>query len=223
MRNEIALQLMQAITSLAAGAVLGVLYDILKSVRRKTRALTVPADVVFCAAAAITMFLLGMWAGQGELRLFMFVFAAAGAACYALLLSGYVLAAAGALIQLLCEILNLLTKPFMMLGKLLKKFGFFIKKSFQNHKKWFTITGSKVRGKKAYSNAAYNTEDTYDENQKSGYYYQSRYSGDDIIRRDQPGGPEGENKSGAAGKARAARSGAGNVPKKRRAGVSDRT
>ena len=87
-------QLGQVALALGLGAVLGLLFDVLRVPRRHARRAFLRAvlDAVFCLAVGLTVFAFGMAAaGSGQVRLFMFLAIAAGWTGYFAWVSGQVL------------------------------------------------------------------------------------------------------------------------------------
>ena len=81
MHVDVSLQLAQLALSVLTGFALGVLYDILRAMRRVLR-INAALDALFCAALLLALFTLGMDIGQGGVHVFMFCAAAAGCAAY---------------------------------------------------------------------------------------------------------------------------------------------
>ena len=73
-------QLAQAAVSVLAGALLGLYYDLLRLPRALLRGslCTALCDFLFCLGALLGLFTLGLGPGEGELRIFMLLAAAAG-------------------------------------------------------------------------------------------------------------------------------------------------
>ena len=90
MHVDVSLQLAQLALSVLTGFALGVLYDILRAMRRVLR-INAALDALFCAALLFALFTLGMDIGQGGVHVFMFCAAAAGCAAYMSLLSAALL------------------------------------------------------------------------------------------------------------------------------------
>lgn len=67
----IALQALQFAISGAAGLGLGLIYDLLRALRRRNRRLAILLDLLFCAMALLLFLLLALYPGHGILRLFM--------------------------------------------------------------------------------------------------------------------------------------------------------
>lgn len=85
-------QLAQLMLGLGLGAALGLAFDVLRVPRRHARSAVFRAllDGTFCLLALGSVFLLGMTAGDGQVRLFLFAAIAGGWTCYFLWLSGHI-------------------------------------------------------------------------------------------------------------------------------------
>ena len=85
-------QLAQLMLGLGLGAALGLAFDMLRVPRRHARSAVFRAllDGAFCLLALASVFLLGMTAGDGQVRLFLFAAIAGGWTCYFLWLSGHI-------------------------------------------------------------------------------------------------------------------------------------
>ena len=125
-------QLIQALSSVLFGAVLGLLYDILRALRRTLGVKNTPADLIFCLGTLSSLFYLGMSLGNGQLRIFMALFCAIGCALYLSCVTPF-------LLPLLIRLLELLCIPVRLLKKTVKKIAVFSKKHFTYPKKWFRI------------------------------------------------------------------------------------
>ena len=86
-------QLGQLALALGLGAALGLLFDVLRVPRRHARRACTRAvfDTVFCLTVGLVVFVFGMAAGSGQVRLFMFLAIAAGWTGYFAWVSGQVL------------------------------------------------------------------------------------------------------------------------------------
>lgn len=132
MGNYISDQLRLFLQSIALGAALALLYDLLSALRPLGRRLWGGIlDVLFCLAAAAAVFLFVM-AGDGELRVFMTFGIAGGAVLFRCLLSPL-------LRPVWAFWLGLALLPFRWLLGLLKKAGTKIKKDCTFLKKRFII------------------------------------------------------------------------------------
>jgi len=134
-------QLREAGLSLAAGVGAGVLYDVLRVLRRQLRSafVTVLADFVFWAAAAAALLLLGLTSEAGAQRLFMTLFLFLGVALYFCTLSRLLLPALALLGRALAELVRIALFPVRFAGRTAKKIGFFSKNLFHYADKWFNI------------------------------------------------------------------------------------
>ena len=104
MNLPLTLQLYQAAVSLGTGAVIGLVYDLLRAYRRnKKRGVSHGADALFWGLACVLLFFLGMRFGDGQLRIFMAVCALLGSIAYLLIFSPVIL-------PLLCRGLEILVK-----------------------------------------------------------------------------------------------------------------
>lgn len=131
MHVDVSLQLAQLALSVLTGFALGVLYDILRAMRRVLR-INAALDALFCAALLLALFTLGMDIGQGGVHVFMFCAAAAGCAAYMSLLSA-------ALLPLFEKIAVFAAKAASPVCKLRNKFANCGKKCFSKALNWYTI------------------------------------------------------------------------------------
>ena len=131
MHVDVSLQLAQLALSVLTGFALGVLYDILRAMRRVFK-IDAVLDVLFCAALLLALFTLGMDIGQGGVHVFMFCAAAAGCEAYMSLLSA-------ALLPLFEKIAVFAAKAASPVCKLRNKFANCAKKCFSKVLNWYTI------------------------------------------------------------------------------------
>lgn len=82
MELPLRLQALQLAAAFALGAALGVVYDLLRALRRRVPALTAAADALFCLLLLVGLLALALYAGGGLLRLFFFPGIALGAWAY---------------------------------------------------------------------------------------------------------------------------------------------
>ena len=132
-------QLYQMVVSLAAGAGLGLVYDLFRAWRRCAGGRHTAADLLFWGIACAGRFWLGMAAGDGQLRIFMAVSAALGAAGYSLLCSRFVVPALCRGLAFSGRLGRALLRPVRTAGKNAKKFLKSRKNLFPKRKHWFTI------------------------------------------------------------------------------------
>ena len=125
-------QLTQALSSVLLGALLGLLYDVLRAGRRVLGVKNAAADLVFCLGTLGALFCLGMSLGQGQLRLFMTLSGAVGFGLYLGCVSPFTR-------PLLLRLARLLLLPLGATKKVVKKVVIFFKKGFQSFRKWFRI------------------------------------------------------------------------------------
>lgn len=141
MGNYVSEQLALFLRSIALGAVLGLLYDLLRTLRSLGGRLWGGVlDAVFCIASACSVFLFVM-AGDGEMRIFIVLGVAGGAVLFWCLLGG--------LLRPVWRFwLGLLLFPAGLMKKFLKKSARRGKKVFSFCRNWFTITCTTLRRKK---------------------------------------------------------------------------
>ena len=156
-------QLAQAMGSIFFGGVLGLGYDMLRTLRRVTSLPKAAADGLFCLGALAGLFWLGMDLGQGQLRIFMELFALLGTGLYLGCVSPFLLPA-------LTKIAKTLILPIKLAKNLCKKVNIFSKKFFQSHQKWFRIILSTK-----FLPARENPRDTISEGDEHLYGTQNRY------------------------------------------------
>ncbi|MBS6367113.1 MAG: hypothetical protein KH420_07180 [Clostridiales bacterium] len=122
MELPIALQALQFAISGAAGLGLGLIYDLLRALRRRNRRLAVPLDLLFCLVALLLVLLLALYPGQGVVRLFMLGGMALGILLWFLTASWPFLSILDKLLTLLGRTLGLLLAPLVKTCKFMKKF-----------------------------------------------------------------------------------------------------
>ena len=132
MGNYVSEQLALFLQSIALGAVLALIYDLLGVLRSLGgRIWGGVLDVLFCLISLTAVFIFTM-AGDGELRVFMVLGNVGGAVLFWCLLSGL-------LRPVWAFWLNLVLKPVRVSEELLKKSARLAKKSCTFLKKWVTI------------------------------------------------------------------------------------
>ncbi|MBR5114616.1 MAG: spore cortex biosynthesis protein YabQ [Oscillospiraceae bacterium] len=180
MELDIGAQGTAALISAAAGFALGIFYDILGTARRalRLRSLTPVADLLFCLAAGTVLLFLGLWQGEGSLRLYMLLFLIAGAAVWFVLFSPL----AGHVFRFTYRILGriwlVLTFPSKKTAFFLKKVAFFCIFYLKNLKKRFTIKHNLAK----HILSTGPTEELQDENQAGRTYYMPRHLNTDSLR-----------------------------------------
>lgn len=122
MELPIALQLMQAAVSSGVGVGLGIVYDLLRALRWEWPRGKHPADGLFWCVTVTALYLLGMSAGRGQLRIFMVCCAGLGGTGYFLLLSPV--------------LFPQFRRGTGFLGKILRRFRDFWRKKRKKHKKF---------------------------------------------------------------------------------------
>lgn len=142
MGNYVSEQLILFLQSIALGAVLGLVYDLLGVLRSLGgRILGGVLDVLFCLTAACSVFLFVM-AGDGELRIFIALGVAGGAVLFWCLLGG--------LLRPVWRFwLDLVLFPARLMKKFLKKCGRIGKKVFSFWRNWFTIKFTTLRRRRS--------------------------------------------------------------------------
>ena len=115
MHVDVSLQLAQLAVSVLTGFALGVLYDVLRAMRRVFK-INAALDALYCAVLLFALFTLGMDIGQGGVHVFMFCAAAAGCAAYMALLSR-------ALLPLFEKVTAFAVKAASPICKLINKFA----------------------------------------------------------------------------------------------------
>jgi len=140
MAVSVASQLYLLALSVATGAVIGVLYDLARAVRRRAARPAVGAvcDVLFSLAAAGVFFLQVMQSG-GELRIVGILGAALGCALYLVSLSRLVLPALEGLLWLLGLLCALLALPLRLLARGTGIFCVRAKKYLETRRKRYRI------------------------------------------------------------------------------------
>jgi hypothetical protein len=141
MRIDPGMQGLQALLSLACGAVLGFLYDLMTACLRRSRLekLHILFYIPYSLLAAVLLFLLGSIAGRGQLRLFMLLGMLLGGLSYLLALRRLGSPLAAGIAALLACLVRFLLKPFRLLWYVLKKIFNFAKKYFHFAIKWSKI------------------------------------------------------------------------------------
>ena len=132
MKNEIPLQLRQALIALACGGAAGAVYELMAVFRERWRALALPLDALFCLASAAALFALGYGPGLGELRLFMILCYCGGMGAYFALLGRSSRRAGRKIRAIGGKAERVLTRPAKKALRRIKKVSFFEKNSLKS-------------------------------------------------------------------------------------------
>ena len=132
MTVDIARQLQGLCRAVLLGGALGVLYDLMRIVRRRVPVPLLGAvlDFLFWAAAVTALFLFSHESWNGQIRLYGALFCMLGGAAYFWGISPPVMGFLFLLTDLAARILGILTSPVRILGRVFKRFGKFAKTSF---------------------------------------------------------------------------------------------
>ena len=137
MHTQVSQQAAACALALLVGVGAGILYDVLRAVRRrfKSAAVTAVCDVLFCVVCFVVLFFYGMTAGGGKQRVFYIAVACVGGAVYFLTVSRFLLRFWLKMLELGLKGLGFAAKPFKMVVKGAKKCTNFAKNNFQKRKK----------------------------------------------------------------------------------------
>lgn len=165
-------QLVALAGAFLVGLALGLLYDLIRPVRRRAPAwLEYLLDLFYCALFTITVFLCARLLSQGQLRFFLLFVNGLGAFCYFQVLSRPI----RALFGLIERLLSILLYPFRLFfstlaGQLSHFFQCLrksLKKSFSFFTGWFRIeTIRKKPSDQARQPSGTKEEEKHDQNQK---------------------------------------------------------
>ena len=142
MENFVPVQLRELLAAMALGAGAACLYDVLRTARlldRSDKLLTHLLDAVFVTALSLGTLFLSLRLGQGQLRLFMLLGAMAGAGVWFTLLSPLLRPIWEIWCAAMVATFLLLTKPVLLLWKLLVKAALATKKGFSFLFPWGTM------------------------------------------------------------------------------------
>ena len=220
LRLPIALQIVEAASTLLAGLGLGAVYEVLGTLRRHCgRVPGAMLDVCFCLLAAWTVFLLGMGPGDGELRGYMPLLAFAGAAVWVYLFGAATRRAAEYLLRLARRWADFLLRPAQKILLRLKKSGKNLKNIFSRLNKRFTINSNHATVTHCGKKSEQRNGVTAVEAEAFQYIYEDCDFGTAGVRRDQRGQHKRTDRTGG-GRSRHASGKGGRSPSgKRRAGV----
>ena len=139
MRISINEQIYMLCESVLLGCLIALSYDLIRVLRRKlcTRTkLALFIDLLYSLSVVITICIFTLVAGEGELHLYMILFAAMGAALYFLSLSALCLPVLSIIIEILAFMLYVLYIPLQQFMKFMKHIADFVQKHFyfaKNH------------------------------------------------------------------------------------------
>lgn len=136
MTVDIARQLQGLCRAVLLGGSLGILYDLMRVIRRRLPLPGVAAvlDLLFWTAATIALFLFSHDAWDGQVRLYGALFCLMGGAAYFCGVSPLILRLLLLLTALAGRVLGILTFPCRSLRRVFKRFGKFAKTSFLSRK-----------------------------------------------------------------------------------------
>jgi spore cortex biosynthesis protein YabQ len=142
MHVDVAAQGQIFLLSLLLGAILGLVYDVLRAVRRSAgrRGLAFVLDVLFWLSVVVLLFWVALFRENGRVRLYVSAAFLAGAGLYLLTLSRLVLPGLLQILDWLGKFWRLLTAPVRKGAGLAKKVCGKRKKDFQNWVRWYRIT-----------------------------------------------------------------------------------
>lgn len=138
---DMAAQVRAVCQAVLLGGGLGVVYDLMRVVRRRVPLgwLGSVLDLLFWTAATATLFVFSHGAWGGEIRLYGAAFFMLGGWAYFWGLSPLVLGVALAAVRVLELVLGILTAPARAAGRLLKRIAKKVKNIFPFKEKWSMI------------------------------------------------------------------------------------
>jgi spore cortex biosynthesis protein YabQ len=142
MEIYITAQLLSFLSSVLLGTVGGLVYDLLRALRRLrkgSRVLTHLLDSLYILMLGLTLLWFALRVGEGELRLYMVLGVFLGGWLYFLLLSAFLRPLWDFWAGTLAQAVHLLLLPIRFLWRECKKLWGFCKKSFLFHRKYATI------------------------------------------------------------------------------------
>jgi len=189
-------QIYQAAGAWLLGIAAGAYYDVLRTIRRRTkkRAATTALDIIFWIGLAGALFAQTMTMGRGEVRIFMLVTNALGTLVYFLVLSGPVLFVLGKILDKVLKITKFIREPICKIwakGKKLAKREKDDFKNFANHCiiRYTHLHNTKRSAKKGGEQLA----------QKGEHIYQTGSTGTGRLRGVQSGQPPRANRGRESG------------------------
>lgn len=182
MEKTIISQLLEAAGALGAGAVLGIIYDFLRCLRREfsSTVLAAVCDTAFAFAAAALLFTYGIASPSGGLTLYIASLSFAGAVLYFAAAGKYVRRVFAPLFRILRKILAFAANLWAKVAGMLKKIKENIKNIFSRAKKRFTIIGKSV----SCENPVEKRKGRRREIQENRLSNESSYRGPDYLRCD---------------------------------------
>ena len=136
MTTDVALQVQSLCRAVLLGGALGVVYDLMRVIRRRCpRPLLGGAlDLLFWLGATAALFRFSHDAWNGQVRLYGALFCLLGGCAYFWGISPLVVALGMALAGLLRRFLGILAVPVRVLGRIFKRFGKILKNTFLSKK-----------------------------------------------------------------------------------------
>ena len=136
MTADIAQQLQGLCRAVLLGGGLGILYDLMRIIRRRIRlpGVEYTLDFLFWVIATVALFLFSHEAWNGQIRLYGALFCLLGGSAYFWGISPLVLSVLLRLTALIETVFGILTFPCRSLQRVFKRFGKFAKTSFLSEK-----------------------------------------------------------------------------------------
>lgn len=182
MENPAQLQLQQWLVFLSAGIALGVLYDGCRAVRRcGGSAAQALADFVFVSTAGVSLFILAMLVGEGQLRIFMLGSAVLGAAGYSCLCSRFVVPLLCRGVRSIQKLVQFVRIPFRRVKKFLNR----RKNIFPKRLSWSKINGYSFKLPQCLRRYAHGKRGATDAQSENRVDDGLRAHDDDRVRREQ--------------------------------------
>ena len=194
-------QLYQLGVTALFGLLLGIFYDILRTVRRhvKKGPFTIAADIVFWLALTVGLFAQTMTIGQGGLRIFMLASNLGGAALYFALFSPFVLQVFGAILEKTLKVARFIGRPVGKTWSKCEKFSKRTKRVFQKRVNQYIIKVHLSRKKKLGAKNAQEGGGAV-EKKKGQYLYETSRIGASGVRSSYPSWPTQANRTGRRAK-----------------------
>lgn len=160
MEQPVVFQLWQMGAAAAVGAALGLLYDLLRLLRRFRPRLTLPLDILFVLAVLPTLLLMSLYVGHGQFPPFFYPLLALGAWAYFVTLGRPLRRLLTVLGRGALRFFHLLARPFGLLSKKSEKLQKYL---FSSGRKWVRI---KRKRKHSAPAGCTNNGGTQDEDEK---------------------------------------------------------